>query len=337
MGVEVSLMNARQPLGTYRLTRIVNMMACLKELLYGPRNMTVGALLCASCSLAHPIQREMPVFGIVHDEVVVGIIVCCCLVFSFVQCDHRSQDEVVCEVSVDRRDRKRKAKDKTFDVRPKKRSSRSKSPVNSGGLIETNDVISDREGSKSMHTLHLRDAKTRYWRSIPDDAEATAGRLQLQIYFTLLDNLIAREPPFDFEMLWKKLGVKPDAKLPTRFLVQAQLRSENDDLEISLNALVTTFFELIRDKMMQVSPDLELVYYLRPSAINPKGKGVERHAIEKDSLSKVVSISCEGPPARINEVGTSRQHDMMQLAAKELPLSRRKPSAVRSFDIEEKL
>jgi hypothetical protein len=176
-----------------------------------------------------------------------------------------------------------------------------------------------------MYTLHLRDAKTRERQWIPDDRVARAGRLQLYIYFTLLENLLTREPPFDFNILWRKLDVEPDAKLPTQFLVQAHLISGNEDVElISLSDLATSFYELIRNETMHVSPLLELVYYHRPSSKNPKGKGVEP---QKD-LPAVTA----GLPAR-NEGGTSRQPDIAQLehyadrdivSTKGVPLSRRK-------------
>jgi len=247
--------------------------------------------------------------------------------FSFAQFTTISfQDELVCELSVDCNVKKRKAA-QTTKGGPKKR--RSPPDVNLDNQI---DAISEGEEPKSKYTLHLRDAKTRQWPSIPEDAEALAGRLQLYCYFTLLDNLLALEPPFDFDMLWRKLGVKPDVKLPTKFLVQAQLMSDNEDLElISLNDLVTTFYELIRDQTMHVSPFLELVYYLR----QPKGKRVE-HDVQAEPLSKAV---VEGPTkdrAIHNGVGTSREPNFAQPTTKELPLSRRKSSQFHSMTLKEK-
>jgi hypothetical protein len=189
--------------------------------------------------------------------------------------------------------------------------------------IELNDTGSDCEGLKSTYTLHLRDAKTRQWHSVPDDRDALAGRLQLYIYFTLLKSLITLEPPFDFGLLWRKLDINPDAKLPTKFLVQAQLVSDNEDFEpITLNDLVTSFYQLISDETMRVSPLLQLVYYLRLSN-NWKGKGVDMGG----KPLVVVAASGEHPPAGKYEVG---QADMAQsehpldeiVSAKELPLPR---------------
>lgn len=191
--------------------------------------------------------------------------------------------------------------------------------MNSDGRL---DAVSEGEEPKSKYTLHLRDAKTRQWPSIPGDAEALAGRLQLYVYFTLLNNLITLDPPFDFDMLWRKLGVKPDAKLPTKFLVQAQLISDDEDLElISLNDLVISFYELIRDQRMHVSSFLELVYYLR----QPKGKRVE-HDVQGESLLEAVVANCESPTKDgdiHNGVGTSREPDIAQPTTKELPLKRK--------------
>jgi hypothetical protein len=186
-----------------------------------------------------------------------------------------------------------------------------------------------------MYTVCLRDAKTRTWQSIPDNREALSGRIQLYIYLTLFENLITREPRFDFDRLWRKLGLKPDAKLPTKFLVQAQLISNNENLElISLNDLVTSFYELLKDETIRVSPSLELVYYLRPSK-SQKSKGAEQDVTRKEPLAllETVDARCERLPAIPIQVGTSRRPDEAQLErhidggvvpAKESRLSRSK-------------
>jgi hypothetical protein len=183
-----------------------------------------------------------------------------------------------------------------------------------------------------MYTLHLRDAKTRKRPSVPDDRDALSGRLQLYMYFTLLKNLIAREPSFDFNSLWSKLDVNPAAKLPSKFLVQAQLISNNEDFGlVSLNDLVASFYKLIDDATMHVSPLLELVYYLRTSDNNREGKGSEKDVTQKEFLDslKAAAANCKRDGAVPNEAGTSRRLDMGP--SEQPPLARSKQSIHSQF------
>lgn len=208
---------------------------------------------------------------------------------------------MVCEPSVESTTRKRKPSDGIDETPLKNRPSFSESPGTN--LDEFNDTKINCEESKSGYQFYLRDAKTRRWPSIPDDTEALAGRLQLYLYFTLLRNLITQQLPFDFDFLWRKLDLDPDAKLPTKFLVQAQLISDNEDFAlVSLNDLVKSFYKLINDHTMDVSPVLELVYYLRPSQ-SWKGKKVDR--------VKVVAVS--EPIIVTEQAGPSLRRDMEEL------------------------
>lgn len=293
------------------------------------------------------MQREMPVFGILQNEVVVGIIVCC-LVFPLLKFPSvHFQDEVVSERSVNCMTRKRKAKGETSKSPPKKRSGSKLPDENTECEIDSiYDPKSHCEEPRTTYTLRLRDAKTRHRPWIPDHKDTLAGRLQVHIYFTLLENLISREPPFAFDLLWKKLDVNPDAKLPTKFLVQAQLITNNEDFElVSLNDLVVSFFKLINNDTMHVSSTLELVYYLRPSTESRTSEQVEQDISENkpSSSQKVIASSCDHLPAKDgmipNKVGTSQQPDIVEpghdiISAKQLQLERRKQFVLLSLDIE---
>ena len=164
-------------------------------------------------------------------------------------------------------------------------------------LDEPSDTKSNLEDFKFWYELHLRDAKTRKWPSIPDDTEALAGRLQLHLYFTLLRNMITQQPPFDFDFLWKKLDLDPDTKLPTKFLMQAQLISDKEGFElVSLNDLVKSFYKLINDQTMNVSPVLELVYYLRPSESWKRKKADRTQAVA--ASCKPIIVTSQAEPSR---------------------------------------
>lgn len=173
--------------------------------------------------------------------------------------------------------------------------------------------------NKPSRSLQVRDAKTRKNNWMPREPDSLPGRLQLYMYRTLLRDLIAHDPPFNFDRLWKKLGVNPDAKLPTKFLVQAQLIRASDDLEtVSLNDLAASFHRMTMSENLQVNRLLELVYYQRPPAAQEgkgKGKEVETSIIENQDdadLARAIAMSLEssvsnepGPPCQAAKATTS--------------------------------
>ena len=67
VGIEGNLLNG--------FIRLVNMLACLKCMLVDGYTVCHRLHVKNELSLILLIQREMPVFGIVHDEVLVGIVV----------------------------------------------------------------------------------------------------------------------------------------------------------------------------------------------------------------------------------------------------------------------
>ena len=114
--------------------------------------------------------------------------------------------------------------------------------------------------------LYLKDNKTRQHWSVPPHHDTLSGRLQLMLYRRLLSRLIAKSPLYDFKPLWKKLGVKSSSRLPTKFLVQANLISDNGGFQTtSLDDVVTSWHKLVKEANVQgVNENLELVYRLRP-------------------------------------------------------------------------
>src|SRR6266511_5687266 len=208
----------------------------------------------------------MPVFGILHDQVVVGIVVCLIqwATSNLITIDSFQDEveEVYRSVSSQSGQRKRtRGNGPASGAPPLKRTASAvcqPDPVplndseNTGRAPETLD--------KPSRFLQVRDAKTRKTNWMPREPDSFSGRLQLYVYRTLLRDLIAHDPPFNFDRLWKKLGVSPDAKLPIKFLVQAQLIRASDDFEtVSLNDLASSFHQKVMSENMQVNRLLELV------------------------------------------------------------------------------
>ena len=142
----------------------------------------------------------------------------------------------------------------------------------------------DAEGSTSSTPgvnpptmLYLKDNKTRRHPSVPPHHDTLSGRLQLMLYRRLLSQLIAKSPLYDFKPLWERLGVKSSARLPTKFLVQANLISDNADFPTtSLDDVVTSWHKLVKEANIQgVNENLELVYRLRPPPdVKQKSKAI---------------------------------------------------------------
>ena len=125
--------------------------------------------------------------------------------------------------------------------------------------------------------LYLKDNKTRRYRTIPPHHDTLSGRLQLMLYRRLLSQLVAKSPLYDFSPLWRRLGVKSSSQFPTKFLVQANLISDDTDFQTTcLDDLVTSWHRLVEKANIQsIDENLELVYRLRP----PPDRKQKRRAI----------------------------------------------------------
>lgn len=93
------------------------------------------------------------------------------------------------------------------------------------------------------------------------------------------------------------------SSLPTKFLVQAQLISNNDDFAtVSLNDLAASWHRLVQDEKLRISLVLELVYYRRlPGDDNVKGK---RHVVSRNTTSHDEDFT-EAIAASCNQAGPS--------------------------------
>ena len=122
--------------------------------------------------------------------------------------------------------------------------------------------------------LYLKDNKTRRYRSVPPHHDTFSGRLQLMLYRRLLSQLVGQSPRYDFGRLWERLGLDSSSQFPTKFLVQANLISDNTDFRTAcLDDVVTSWHKLVKEANIQgIDENLELVYRLRPAS-DRKQKG----------------------------------------------------------------
>ncbi|KAI0647988.1 exonuclease V [Trametes meyenii] len=171
------------------------------------------------------ICREMPVFGIVHDQVVTGII-----------------DEVVRRpfqpeiIGPQRQTRSTSSPNKREasstpskpSAKKHKHSTTDEQPRITAFFIPGKNAETPDEPPR-RYSLHLSDTKTRTRPSLPPDEDSFASRLQLMLYHRLLSNLLstAQSIPapqsLDFAVLWRRVGVNPALKFSDNFLTQAGL------------------------------------------------------------------------------------------------------------------
>ncbi|PPQ99942.1 hypothetical protein CVT26_009297 [Gymnopilus dilepis] len=258
--------------------RLVNMLACLQGVVEG-------------------FTREMPVFGIIHGEVVVGIM-----------------DEV-CKLGVPpandspKTPSKRPAESASSPVNGKRARTISpsqrrvdsyfSSPKKSVEKAAAIDVDLPTE-TQTGYLLSIKDHKTRNRPFLPSDADMFPSQLQLMTYRRLLSELVSRDPPYDFARLWDTIGVDPTVVLPTKFLVQARLIKDTSDFpSTSLNDLVDSWRDLLdRSNILGVDTTLELIYHVKPNDIKGKRKARVGHrpmvtSDEDADLARAIALSLE--------------------------------------------
>ncbi|CAA7264816.1 unnamed protein product [Cyclocybe aegerita] len=238
-------------------------------------------------SISGGIVREVPVLGIIHNEVVVGIV-----------------DEII-KVEATSHEPKNKRVSETSPNHSSKRARHD--PPSSQMRIEPFFPSPKKSNTPSTHNgprygLYIKDNKTRAKRKIPLDQDTLSGRLQLMIYRRLLSQLLSTDPPYDFNPIWKKLELDPEEVFPTKFLVQSRLIESNDGFKTAcLNDLVDMWHRQVKEAdLAGVSMQLELVYRLRPSH-DEKGKGKQVASSEstrsinqeEEDLARAIAASLE--------------------------------------------
>ncbi|KAG5715711.1 Defects in morphology protein 1 like protein [Termitomyces sp. T112] len=254
--------------------------------------------------------RELPVFGVLQGEVVVGVI-----------------DEVVLKTDTPITSQKRPFSSPTRSKSKKLRRSLSPSqhlvteyfqnttPVNSLAPVDidippaateteierpsTPEEIGPTPTSPPRKFLHLLDTKTRRTNTLPEDRATLPSRIQLMLYYRLLKDLTSLSPPFDFAAMWQRVGVNPTKTLSTRFLLEAGLLKENNSWNTScLNDFSNAFVELVENLGISgVDTELELVYRLiqgdkiKRKKFREKGLASPAISQEERDLAKAIEAS----------------------------------------------
>ncbi|KAF4573308.1 hypothetical protein EYR36_007819 [Pleurotus pulmonarius] len=244
--------------------RLVNMMACFESL------KLIG------------LAREIPIFGVVDGQVVVGII-----------------DELM-RVRVTEEGTSSKRGSDYGQETPRKRhkspSDEERTSEVSAPALSILDLLvqqsSDpptspkgkakalpRTPQTSLYMLHVLDTKSRRTNSLPPHADTLSSRLQVMLYHRLLNSILSAPSggTFDINELWNKLNLDPNKPFSDEFLVQAGLIPDFEDegapkpTANCLEKLVHRWYHTVAGlEVIGVSPMLELVYRKQPQ--NRKGK-----------------------------------------------------------------
>lgn len=253
----------------YWAVRLINMLSCLSSLT------ELG--FC----------REMPVFGIVQDQAIIGII-----------------DEVLLK-PVPEPEAEANSNKRTRTSAPgtpqKSKKLRGSSPFQ---YELTNFFLSSPKGKPAsppprpmVNELSLLDTKTRRSNSLPSHDDAYSSRMQLMLYHHLLSALLA--PTFPFNAFWEKIRVDPFAQLSDAFLLQSGLARESDDMVVlgypsCLDDLADLWRTSVRSIHVRgLSPTLNIVYRTQPK----RGTRHDFAAAEREArdVARAIASSLRDP------------------------------------------
>ncbi|KAH9964155.1 exonuclease V [Russula dissimulans] len=176
--------------------------------------------------------REMPVFGILQDQPIIGII-----------------------------------RTRTSAPGTPRKSKKQQEPSSQSHVTSSSKAKMSRSASPLLpmiNELSLIDTKTRRFNSLPSDDDAFSSRMQLMLYHRLLSALIS--PTFSFNTFWEKICVDPSAQLSDAFLLQSGLANERDGKIVlgypaSLDDLADIWRSTVRSLHVRgISPTLEIIY-----------------------------------------------------------------------------
>ncbi|CED83551.1 Uncharacterized conserved protein [Phaffia rhodozyma] len=298
--------------------RIITMLSSLEAL------MTLG------------ICREMPVMGFINGFLVMGII-------------DEIQRRPISVLSTSSSGSSTVRTSKTKQSSPKPNGS-----LDDGGEMITNwfkplEPFSRSDGSKEntrrrrqkqMYTLLLSDSKTRQTKSLPKEDASLAGKLQVQAYKLLLDNLLLSptshslsppsqsgspsfDPMFSWSLLFSHLGLDKDALLSLEFQQEAQVVIDGNGLRFfdqghALNLKLLTeiwdkYADLLEvDRREGCDRELSLVYRWQFA------QDVGRKAIRKESRRRAAaSDERKERKVRVENAVQEEEERALELATRE--------------------
>jgi exonuclease V len=244
----------------------------------------------------------MPVFGIIHGQIVIGII------------DEILRKPLPPSASPDQSSNHRKTT---------KSMQTQQTPSPHPQLAAFFSTSQEGEPPASMqhlepferyptHSLHLVDTKTRRSSGLPSHDDTLSSRLQLMVYHRLLSDLLSTSPPFDFATLWSKVNVQSEKPLSFGFMLQAGLFVPGNDASkcLCLNGLTNMWYDMVETLGVQgIDRTLELIYREQPKGIKSakssgrvKAKRFSRTmSREEQDLTSAVTASLKDVGIEIEE------------------------------------
>ncbi|KAJ7447250.1 exonuclease V [Mycena latifolia] len=178
--------------------------------------------------------REIPVFGIVNDVVIIGII-----------------DELLVRTSAMPETGTKRASDSPLPS--PKRLCQSPSPT---------ELFPAAPTPPPQHSIRVIDTKTRRTNSLPSDEDTEPARLQVMLYHRLLTGLLDKAAPIDYSALWTRLDLDPYAPFSEVFIQQtAAILGGGDSLPTCLNDVVLLLrFRVAALGLPALDSMLEIIY-----------------------------------------------------------------------------
>ncbi|KIY52012.1 hypothetical protein FISHEDRAFT_70246 [Fistulina hepatica ATCC 64428] len=239
--------------------RMLNMIASLRCLLTdGYAVSTVDDFVFLRFDISQ--QREIPVFGLVHGETVVGVI------------DEISKRpiEAICPEEDDESNSSSPGKRRRgTPTDPSKRVKRTPSSPDSNSY-ETATTMTK---SESDSVVHIIDTKSRRVPNLPRKEDRIPSRLQVMIYYRLLSALLSSSPAFDFLAFWERLSLDPQALFTKKFSQQATMLAQATVPMKRLSDLVPVWYDLLPQlSIAEVDKALLIIYRLVDDKPRPRKK-----------------------------------------------------------------
>ena len=219
----------------------------------------------------------MPVFGIVQDQPVIGIIVGPGFHLVIKWLHSADQDEISLK-TIPRPKAELNSDNKRASTSvpgtPKRSKKRREVSPSQSHVTDFLPSPSEAKASRSpspmptvVHELSILDTKTRHVNSLPSDDDAFSSRMQLMLYHHLLSKLLS--PTFSFSTFWEKVQVDRFAKFSDEFLQQSGVAPQIDgNVVLGFPECLEDVADLWRSTvdalcLQSVSPTLEIVYRTR--------------------------------------------------------------------------
>jgi exonuclease V len=240
----------------------------------------------------------MPVFGIVQEHPITGVIVCVRVRSSVARPLTSSQDEILLKSIPDPEavEGYRNKRARTSTPWTPKKSARQQDSSSTRCFFASPSKAKSRESASPhrnmAHELSLIDTKTRRSDSLPSDDDAFSSRMQLMLYHHLLSALLS--PTFSFSEFWEKVQVDPYAQFSDAIPVQTVLVGQTDMDMLTyaecLDDLTDLWHSTVRSLQVRgVSPTLEIVYRTQEECSTaPQPSGDSRQTRLTDGFGNVV-------------------------------------------------